>query len=84
MERILHDRFAGIERLYGRGSVERLARAHVGVVGVGGVGSWAVEALARRLGAVESRIQALVPMAEQLFSIGRVERSVIAEILPVG
>ena len=39
---------------------------------------------ARRLGAVESRIQALVPMAEQWVSIGRVERSVIAEILPVG
>jgi tRNA A37 threonylcarbamoyladenosine dehydratase len=47
MERALHDRFAGIDRLYGRGSVERLARAHVCVVGVGGVGSWAVEALAR-------------------------------------
>jgi tRNA A37 threonylcarbamoyladenosine dehydratase len=40
-------RFAGIERLYGAGSVARLARAHVAVVGVGGVGSWAVEALAR-------------------------------------
>ena len=40
--------------------------------------------LPRRLGAVESRIQALVPMAEQWVSIGRVERSVIAEILPVG
>jgi tRNA A37 threonylcarbamoyladenosine dehydratase len=47
MERALHDRFAGIERLYGRGSVARLAQAHVCVVGVGGVGSWAVEALAR-------------------------------------
>ena len=40
--------------------------------------------LARRLGAVESRIQALVPMAEQWVSIGRVERSAIAEILPIG
>ena len=40
--------------------------------------------LARRLGAVESRIQALVPMAEQWVSIGRVERSAIGEILPVG
>ena len=47
MERALHDRFAGIERLYGRGSVSRLAQAHVCVVGVGGVGSWAVEALVR-------------------------------------
>lgn len=41
------ERFQGIERLYGAGSVARLARAHVCVVGVGGVGSWAVEALAR-------------------------------------
>jgi len=40
-------RFAGIDRLYGRGSVARLARAHVCIVGVGGVGSWAAEALAR-------------------------------------
>ena len=40
-------RFAGIERLYGTGSVARLGRAHVCVVGVGGVGSWLVEALAR-------------------------------------
>jgi tRNA threonylcarbamoyladenosine dehydratase len=47
MERVLQERFAGIERLYGRGSVARLAQVHVCVVGVGGVGSWAVEALAR-------------------------------------
>ncbi len=43
----LRARFAGIDRLYGVGSVERLARARVCVVGIGGVGSWAVEALAR-------------------------------------
>jgi tRNA threonylcarbamoyladenosine dehydratase len=40
-------RFAGIERLYGRGALERLGRARVCVIGVGGVGSWLVEALAR-------------------------------------
>ena len=40
--------------------------------------------LAQRLSAVQTRIQALVPMAEQWVSIGRVERSAIAEILPVG
>lgn len=38
--------------------------------------------LAQRLGAVESRIQALIPMAEQWSNIGRVERSAISEILP--
>lgn len=40
-------RFGGIGRLYGAGSVDRLARAHVCVIGIGGVGSWAAEALAR-------------------------------------
>ncbi|WHZ18352.1 MAG: HesA/MoeB/ThiF family protein [Rhodanobacteraceae bacterium] len=40
-------RFAGIERLYGAGSVARLARARVAVIGLGGVGSWVAEALTR-------------------------------------
>ncbi len=40
-------RFGGVERLYGTGALDRLSRAHVCVVGLGGVGSWAVEALAR-------------------------------------
>jgi tRNA A37 threonylcarbamoyladenosine dehydratase len=40
-------RFEGINRLYGTGSIERLAASHVVVVGLGGVGSWTVEALAR-------------------------------------
>lgn len=40
-------RFGGIERLYGTGALLRLAAAHVVVVGIGGVGSWAAEALAR-------------------------------------
>ncbi len=40
-------RFAGIERLYGTTGAARIAQTHVTVIGVGGVGSWAVEALAR-------------------------------------
>lgn len=40
-------RFGGVARLYGEAGAERLRRAHVGVVGIGGVGSWSVEALAR-------------------------------------
>ena len=41
------DRFGGIGRLYGTNGLARLRAAHVCVVGVGGVGSWTVEALAR-------------------------------------
>lgn len=40
-------RFGGIERLYGAAGASELRNAHVCVVGIGGVGSWAAEALAR-------------------------------------
>ncbi|MEH8018502.1 tRNA cyclic N6-threonylcarbamoyladenosine(37) synthase TcdA [Rheinheimera muenzenbergensis] len=40
-------RFAGIARLYGVPALEKFQQAHVCVVGIGGVGSWAAEALAR-------------------------------------
>ena len=41
------ERFSGVGRLFGRAGMERLRAAHVCVVGAGGVGSWAVEGLAR-------------------------------------
>ena len=40
-------RFGGIARLYGREGLARLQCAHVAVIGVGGVGVWTAEALAR-------------------------------------
>jgi tRNA A37 threonylcarbamoyladenosine dehydratase len=40
-------RFQGLERLYGVGGASRIRDAHVVVIGIGGVGSWAAEALAR-------------------------------------
>ncbi|MBS1191186.1 MAG: UBA/THIF-type binding fold protein [Rhodocyclaceae bacterium] len=40
-------RFGGVARLYGEDGAARLREAHVCVVGIGGVGSWAAEALAR-------------------------------------
>jgi tRNA threonylcarbamoyladenosine dehydratase len=46
----LHDyelRFGGLGRLYGVEGLKRLRAAKVCVVGIGGVGSWAAEALAR-------------------------------------
>lgn len=40
-------RFSGIARLYGRVGLERLRTSHAAVIGIGGVGSWVAEALAR-------------------------------------
>lgn len=40
-------RFGGIARLYGEEALARFRQSHVCVIGVGGVGSWVVEALAR-------------------------------------
>lgn len=40
-------RFSGVARLYGEAAYRRLRQAHVCVVGIGGVGSWCAEALAR-------------------------------------
>jgi tRNA threonylcarbamoyladenosine dehydratase len=43
----LERRFGGLRRLYGDAGYERIRAARVAVVGLGGVGSWCVEALAR-------------------------------------
>jgi tRNA A37 threonylcarbamoyladenosine dehydratase len=43
----LERRFGGLARLYGVAGAARIRAAHVVVVGLGGVGSWAAEALAR-------------------------------------
>ncbi len=40
-------RFGGVSRLYGEAGLAKLQAAHVCVIGIGGVGSWAAEALAR-------------------------------------
>ncbi len=40
-------RFGGIARLYGNDGLAKLRAAHVAVIGVGGVGSWSAESLAR-------------------------------------
>jgi len=40
-------RFGGLQRLYGLDQAGRIQRSHVAIVGIGGVGSWIAEALAR-------------------------------------
>lgn len=41
------ERFGGIGRLYGTEGLDRLRNSHVCIFGIGGVGSWVAEALAR-------------------------------------
>jgi tRNA A37 threonylcarbamoyladenosine dehydratase len=43
----MKERFGGIERLFGSAATERLQDSHVAIVGIGGVGCWAAEMLAR-------------------------------------
>ena len=40
-------RFAGLDRLFGVSGAQKVRQSHVALVGVGGVGSWAAESLAR-------------------------------------
>ena len=47
MEMDFERRFGGVRRLYGEVAFQRFQQAHVCIVGVGGVGSWAAESLAR-------------------------------------
>jgi tRNA A37 threonylcarbamoyladenosine dehydratase len=87
-------RFGGIERLYGSDAARRIAAAHVAVVGIGGVGSWTAEALARsgvgRLTLVdldhvaESNINRQVHALEPTLGMAKVQamRERIAQIHP--
>ena len=43
----LQRRFSGVPRIYGDVAFERFKQAHICIIGLGGVGSWVVEALAR-------------------------------------
>jgi len=47
MTRLPDRRFGGLDRLFGLTAAERIRNAHVAVIGIGGVGSWTAEALAR-------------------------------------
>lgn len=80
-------RFGGIRRLYGAQALETFRNAHVCVLGLGGVGSWAAEALARsaigRLTLIdpdhvaESNINRQLPALEE--TLGRAKVQVMAE-----
>jgi len=44
---VVDRRVTALQRLYGPEAAQRIATAHVVVVGIGGVGSWSAESLAR-------------------------------------
>ncbi len=76
-------RFNGIARLYGQSTFQAYANAHVMVVGLGGVGSWAAEALARSgIGhitlvdmdvLVASNVNRQLPALSETFGRGKIE-----------
>lgn len=78
----LERRFGGIARLYGPAALERFTHARVCIVGVGGVGSWAVEALARSAvghltlidldNVCESNVNRQLPALDPLFGMAKV------------
>ena len=87
-------RFAGVARLFGRAAAARIRSAHVAIAGIGGVGSWAAEALARSgVGALtlidldhvaESNVNRQVHALESTLGMAKVDamRARIAEITP--
>ena len=91
---MLDRRFGGLDRLYGVSGASKIRAAHVVVVGIGGVGSWTVEALARsgvgRLTLIdldnisESNINRQIHALEATVGMAKVEamRQRIAQINP--
>lgn len=71
-------RFAGVERVYGRAAVENFKSAHICVIGLGGVGSWAVEALAR------SAVGALTLIDLDNVSVSNINRQIHALDTTIG
>ena len=65
-------RFGGIARLYGDDGLMRLSRAHVCVIGIGGVGSWVAESLAR------SAIGAITLIDLDVVSESNINRQLVA------
>lgn len=83
MDNPINRRFAGTKKLYGDDVFAKFRQAHVYVVGIGGVGSWAVEALARTgIGQltlidmdvlVESNINRQLPALDETLGLAKIE-----------
>ncbi len=73
-----NERFSRTEMLLGEAAMEQLARAHVAVFGVGGVGGYVVEALAR------SGIGALTLVDHDTVALSNLNRQIIATAETLG
>ncbi|MFT5137592.1 MAG: tRNA A37 threonylcarbamoyladenosine dehydratase [Arenicella sp.] len=71
-------RFGGISRVYGEVGLNRIAAAHVCVIGIGGVGSWVVESLAR------SGIGAISMIDMDVVSESNINRQILATSQSIG
>jgi len=65
-------RFGGISRLYGKQGVVRIIDAHICVIGIGGVGSWVVESLAR------SGVGAITMIDMDIVATSNINRQILA------
>lgn len=72
------ERFGGIQRLYGIQSSQHFCDMHVCVIGIGGVGSWAAEALAR------SGIGAITLIDYDEIGTGNINRQIHASSASIG
>lgn len=78
LEKIMRSRFTRTEMLFGREAMERLARARVAVFGIGGVGSYTAESLAR------AGVGALDLIDDDRVCITNINRQLFATVETVG
>lgn len=71
-------RFGALARLYGRAGAQSIAEAHIVVIGIGGVGSWSAEALAR------SGVAALTLIDLDNVAESNINRQIHAHSLSIG
>lgn len=71
-------RFGGIARLYGEAGLRRLQASHICVIGIGGVGSWVVESLAR------SGVGAITLIDMDLVAESNINRQIVATTDSIG
>ena len=75
---LLDRRFAGVKNLYGVTGRRKIADSHVCVIGIGGVGSWVVESLAR------SAVGSITMIDMDIVSASNTNRQILATTDTIG